>query len=45
LCSGLGCLNPAIGQCGDNGSGRMNGVHHSGFYGFNNIDRNKKIEI
>ena len=26
LCSGLRCLNPAIGQCGDNGSGRMTGV-------------------
>ena len=26
LCSGLRCLNPAIGQCGDNGSGIMTGV-------------------
>jgi hypothetical protein len=26
LCSGLRCLNSAIGQCGDNGSGRMTGV-------------------
>jgi hypothetical protein len=26
LCSGLRCLNLAIGQCGDNGSGRMTGV-------------------
>ena len=26
LVTGLRCLNPAIGQCGDNGSGRMTGV-------------------